>query len=122
MNKTPIVEMGNEPTAQQGDLYLRVINELPKDITAVSAVNGFYVLAHSESGHDHAVLEDERVEYYQSNSDPFLAFMKVALTSVDLIHKKTGPDAHKTIRLTPRIYELRRQTESTPAGLRRVED
>lgn len=122
MQNNDIVKMSAKLPAQQGDLYFRAINKLPEDITAVNAVNGFYVLAHSESGHDHIVLEDERVEYYQSSYDLFLAFMKIALTPVDLIHKKTGPDAHKTIRLPPGLYEFRRQTEITPEGLRRVED
>mgnify|MGYP001577112611 FL=1 len=104
----------------QGDIYLRQVESIPETAQRVSGVNGQLILGHSESGHDHAVCERPGVELYQDPSNGFRAFLKIALTPValqaepaDLVHHKTGPDAHPTIRFPakPGNYEILRQQE-----------
>jgi len=44
-------------SAAQGDCLLRRIKKLPEGIKLVEAQNGQYVVAHSETGHNHCIKE-----------------------------------------------------------------
>ena len=66
--------------AAQGDFVIVRINQLPDNIEPVSQRNGFIVIAHSETGHDHLMLAD-RVEAYKpanvKDADLYEMFLKV---------------------------------------------
>ncbi len=105
--------------AAQGDLLIRRVSILPKDVTPISAEKGRHVVAHSETGHDHTIAEPE-AQLYQAANDPMVMYLVVDNTA-DLIHNR-GFDTHAPIRIDKGIYEIRRQREYTPEGWRRVAD
>lgn len=108
--------------AAQGDLYLRRIAELPKNVVEQAAVKRQYVVAHSETGHHHVVAESPDVKYYGNPEDEMRAYLVVqGIIGAQLEHLRDF-DTHETLLIPPGIFELRRQREYTPEGWRRVED
>lgn len=110
--------------AAQGDLLIRRIERLPKNVEQVDAINGRYVVAHSETGHDHIVADRPSVRLYTTD-DPMASYLEVVeatdAAEVLLEHLRTF-DTHESIVVPTGIFEIRRQREYTPEGWRRVED
>jgi hypothetical protein len=104
----------------QGDIYIRRVAALPKEVTAVPAVGGRYVVAHSETGHDHWVNEGPGLSFYQSK-DPLVAYLRLEGTEGVIEHSRPFSQ-HESHRFTTGIWELRRQRQMTPRGWERVED
>jgi hypothetical protein len=113
-----------ENCAAQGDLYIRRITTLPSGVKRVQAMNGQYVVAHSETGHNHVIAERQNVTLYSSD-DPMVSYLEVIeatdATETLLEHLRSF-DTHETIKLPIGTFEIRRQREYTPEGWRRVED
>jgi hypothetical protein len=110
--------------AAQGDLLIRRIGDLPKDATKVSVENGVFVVAHSETGHNHVVESRPNVALF-TTGDPMVSYLQVieAADEVETIIKHLRDfDTHESIQIAPGNYEIRRQREYTPEGWRRVED
>lgn len=114
--------------AAQGDLVLRRIDALPEGVKPTEAIDGKLVLAHSETGHNHVVLERPNVRQFSAMDElkalldgKPASYLVVENEPVDLIHER-GFDTHETIRIEPGVYELRRQREYTPEGFRRAAD
>lgn len=110
--------------AAQGDMLIRRIDALPLAAKPESAKAGVFVLAHSETGHNHVVLERPNVKFY-STDDPLVSYLEV-IEATDMAealieHLRTW-DTHETISVSPGIYEVRRQREYSPEGWRRVAD
>jgi len=109
--------------AAQGDVLVRRIDKLPQGVTEQAPDNGALVVAHSETGHHHAV-DATGCKLYQG-SDPLVAYLMVeSVDFADLVHHRTF-DTHETLRLCAppgSIWEVRRQREEAPEGWRRVLD
>lgn len=110
--------------AAQGDLYIRRIDKLPSGVKIINAEKGQYVVAHSETGHNHVIAERPSVTLY-SSGDPMISYLQVIeatdATETLLEHLRSF-DTHETIKLPVGTFEIRRQREYTPEGWRRVED
>lgn len=108
--------------AAQGDMLIRRITELPKSnhIYEAKIEKGNYVLAHSETGHNHVVKAAKDVKFYANDNDPFIAYLVVDNTA-DAVHMR-GFDTHESIRFDKGVYEIRRQREYTAEGFRRAID
>lgn len=115
-------------TAAQGDVYFRRAAKLPADgLRPVAAVDGRFVVTHSETGHDHVMVLDRppgrskrpSVEMFETDN-PLVAWIKVNRPT-SLKHLRPF-DTHEPIVFAPGVYEVRRQREYTPEGFRRVED
>ena len=110
--------------AAQGDLFIRRVKVLPKNIKPVLPEDGQYVVAHSETGHNHVIEATENVKFY-STEDPMVSYLQVIeateITEALLKHLRSF-DTHQTISISPGIYELRRQREYTPQGWRQIMD
>jgi gentisate 1,2-dioxygenase len=110
--------------AAQGDLMLRRIDKLPAGAKRVQVQNGNYVLAHSETGHNHVVAERPNVAFYTTD-DPMVSYLEVVQATDEmealLVHLRDW-DTHETIKVPPGVFEVRRQREATPEGWKRVED
>lgn len=104
----------------QGDVLFRRINHLPADAKAAEAIDGKHVVAHSETGHHHQLEAVPGVRHYVSE-DPLIGYLSVEGVGAEVVHARPW-DTHETLRLTPGIYEVRRQREYVPGGFRRVED
>lgn len=114
--------------AAQGDLMLIQIALLPKGIEEVFAVNGRHTLAHSETGHDHIVMERPTVRLFKAMDElramldgKPAAYLVVEDEPAELKHLRDF-DTHESIAVPPGTYEVRRQREYTPEGFRRAAD
>lgn len=103
----------------QGDLCIRKVEEMPKGLSIMPSENGHFVLAHSETGHHHVVLE-RSAQAFIDQTNEFIAYLQV-LEPTELEHLRSF-DTHESLHLEPGIYEVRRQREHTPEGWRRAAD
>lgn len=110
-----------EAMAAQGDVMLRRIKELPDGLVAAAAENGAFILAHSETGHHHVVMERPDVKLYTDPADQFRAFLNVQDAPAELKHQRDF-DTHEPLCIPPGIYEVRRQREYVAEGFRRAQD
>jgi hypothetical protein len=110
--------------AAQGDLLIRRIDKLPHGATPVAAERGAFIVAHSETGHNHIIRERPNVCLY-TTGDPLVTYLQVIEATEKteaLLEHLRGHDTRDTLSIPPGIFELRRQREYTPEGWRRVED
>jgi len=108
-------------SAAQGDCLLRRIATLPDDAKIVDAENGQFIIAHSETGHDHCVEESSTVKLYAS-VDQFRGYLEITGDEPAVLEHHRSFDTHEALELKPGIYEIRRQREYTPQGFRRAAD
>lgn len=110
--------------AAQGDLLIRRIGALPSQAAEIMPEAGKYVVAHSETGHNHVIEAQQNVKLF-SVGDPMTSYLQVLeacdTTETILEHLRTF-DTHESLLIPPGFYELRRQREYVPEGWRRVED
>lgn len=103
----------------QGDIYIRRVDELPKNAERVAPENGVNIVTHSETGHHH-VMEAASVTMYRL-PDSIMDCLLVVDKPTPLNHLRPH-DTHESIMFEPGVYHVRRQREYTPEGFRRVED
>jgi hypothetical protein len=97
--------------AAQGDVLFRRIPALPGDVIEQPRV-GRLVVAHSETGHHHAI-DDLGVRLFERQQrDPLICYLSVDGDSADVVHHRAH-DTHQTLRLVPGVWEVRRQREWT---------
>ena len=104
--------------AAQGDLLITKIDSIPDD-AVLDSVKGDYVVAHSETGHNH-VMATEHCEFYKAANDPFVLFL-VVKNETPIRHLRNF-DTHKTINVPPGKYRVNRQREYISEGFRRAAD
>ena len=108
----------------QGDLLIRRIKTIPADAKPLQSEKGVFVVAHSETGHNHVIAERPNVQMF-TTGDSMVSYLQVVeatdAAEVLLEHLRTY-DTHETIGIGAGIYEIRRQREYAPEGWRRVED
>ena len=110
--------------AAQGDLLIRRIEAIPAGASPAAAENGVYIVAHSETGHNHVIAERQNVKLY-TTGDPMVSYLEVVEATdatETLIEHLRSFDTHESIVIPAGIFEIRRQREYTPEGWRRVED
>lgn len=105
--------------AAQGDILLRKIDKIPKNAVPMSAMNGQYIVAHSETGHHHVVPDQDCTVFHAANDDMIMYL--VANNEITLKHLRAF-DTHAPIKIGKGNYEIRRQREYTPEGWVRVAD
>lgn len=106
--------------AAQGDVLFRRIDKLPEGVVEQPR-KGALIVAHSETGHNHTINDREVKLFERLERDPMICYLQVAGDCAHVVHHRPH-DTHKTIGLTQGTWEVRRQREWTPEGLRRVED
>jgi len=114
--------------AAQGDMIIRRTFAVPTGAVEVQRDKGKLVLAHSETGHHHAV-DSLHARMYSDPKDPLICYLQMEtgveqFGGVDVVHHRAW-DTHETLRLLGKpgdVWEVRRQREWTPEGWRRVED
>jgi len=103
--------------AAQGDvLFRKRAQPIPADATKQK--RGEIIVAHSETGHHH-VAQGPALQFFTSK-DPLISFLRVP-KHADIVHKRDF-DTHEGFRLDAGDWDVVRQREWTPEGLRRVED
>lgn len=110
--------------AAQGDVMLRRVDKIPAGAKPAAAVRGAFVVAHSETGHNHVIAERPNVRLYDTEN-PLLSYLEV-IEATDaaevLLEHLRSFDTHETVKIPPGIFEVRRQREHTPEGWRRAQD
>lgn len=108
----------NRPSFQ-GDLMIQRIDKLPENVEKVEPEGQYYVLAHSETGHNH-VMERTNVSLYRLPDEIYEAFLVVEEDKVVEHHRSF--DTHEALGVPAGTYRIRRQREYTPEGYRRAAD
>jgi gentisate 1,2-dioxygenase len=109
--------------AAQGDLLIRRIDKLPAGAKPLLAEAGLFVVAHSETGHNHVIDAKPNVQWYTTDN-PMVSYLEVIEAeeaTETLLRHLRGFDTHKTVVIPAGVFELRRQREYTPEGWRRVD-
>ena len=106
--------------AAQGDVLFIKRDSLPDGLIEDKPVNGKFVVAHSETGHHHTVLE-KNAQLLIDETNEFIAYLKVNEGGATIEHERSF-DTHEPIKFNEGIYEIRRQREYTPEGYRRAQD
>ena len=106
----------------QGDCVFIPIKELPADaVEQKRNADGRLIVAHSETGHHHAIDNPEARLFDKATRDPMVCFLAVDGEQVELVHHRAH-DTHETVALTQGIWEVHRQEEYTPQGWRQGQD
>ena len=114
--------------AAQGDMMLVRIDALPDGVAPAVAQDGYFILTHSETGHNHVVLERPGVTLFEAPiTDEASRWTKpgayLVVTDADAVleHQRSF-DTHESIAIKPGVYAVRRQREYTPEGFRAAAD
>jgi hypothetical protein len=98
--------------AAQGDVLFRRIPDLPEGVVEQHRPRRL-VVAHSETGHHHAI-DDLGVRLFeQRRPNPLICYLSVDGDHADVVHHRPH-HAHETLRLEPGLWEVRGQREWSP--------
>lgn len=101
----------------QGDILIIPVDTIPAGVKAGVVKGSNFVIAHSETGHDH-VIDRARAEVYEAADDQFIAYIRTLGDGAEIKHLRDH-DTHETVTLEPnKTYQVRRQREYTPEGFR----
>ena len=103
----------------QGDLMIRRVDAIPAGFITAIPESGYFIVAHSETGHHHVVKECS-AQLLIDETNAFIAYLNVA-EPTELEHLRSF-DTHESYLLSPGKYEVRRQREHIPEGWRRAAD
>ena len=106
--------------AAQGDFIIKRIESLPDGLAVAESVDDKYIIAHSETGHNHTVLE-RSCQLLIDQTNEFIVYLKVDTDAAIIEHERSF-DTHEPLEVPAGIYEIRRQREYIPEGYRRAQD
>jgi hypothetical protein len=109
--------------AAQGDFLIIRIQEIPDNVEPMETKDNMYVVAHSETGHNH-VMERTNVEAFVPKNTKEVDLYELFLNVKDPteINHLRSFDTHETLLVPPGQYVIKRQREYTPEGFRRAAD
>lgn len=110
-------------TCFQGDVCFRRVKSIPEGFEKQERKAPRLIVAHSETGHHHAIDEMGVVVY--EGKDPLVCYLQlVSVESCDVVHHRPF-DTHETVRLgggEGSVFQVIKQREHTPQGWRQVMD
>ena len=109
--------------AAQGDFLIIRVSEIPDNVEPMAPENGVFVVAHSETGHNH-VMDRTHVEAFKTpgSKDVDLYEMFLNVKEPTEINHLRSFDTHETLLVPPGQYKIRRQREYTAEGFRKAAD
>lgn len=107
--------------AAQGDVLITRVDVLPGNVKKVTAVNGQFIVGHSETGHHHVVIDGPGIEMFDTEN-PLISYLKVIDNVETTMEHLRSFDTHEPYLLKGGTYEIRRQRQKTPNGWERVQD
>lgn len=110
-----------EKIAFQGDVMIQKIARLPDGLESAQPEDGGYVVAHSETGHNHVIEARPTVQMYRLPDEIYEAFLVVKDAPAVLEHHRSF-DTHEALEINPGTYRIRRQREYEAEGFRRAAD
>lgn len=105
----------------QGDVCLIPVESLPESAVTVKPENGRHVVTHSETGHDHVVMERPGVQMFADKMDMMRGWLVIENDPATLEHLRST-DTHEAVSFEPGVWEIRRQVEYSPQGWQRAAD
>ena len=109
--------------AAQGDFLIMRVNEIPANVEPMNPEGNVFIVAHSETGHNH-VMERTHVDAYLPKNvkdvDLYELFLNVK-EPTEINHLRSF-DTHETLLVPPGNYVIKRQREYTLEGFRRAAD
>ena len=105
--------------AAQGDVMFIRVNDLPEDVELAKIENGKFIVAHSETGHNH-VIDSRNAQMLIDKTNDFIAYIKVSAPT-EVEHQRSF-DTHESLLLTSGNYIVKRQREYVPEGFRKAAD
>lgn len=105
--------------AAQGDVMFIRIQSIPTDAMPAEEKDKHFVVAHSETGHNH-VVESRNAQMLIDKTNEFIAYLDVS-EETEVKHQRSF-DTHESLLLSPGKYQIRRQREYLPRGFRKVAD
>jgi len=105
--------------AAQGDVMFIRVDTIPSDAVVSEEKDGHFIVAHSETGHNH-VIESRNAQMLIDKTNDFVAYVKIS-KETEVKHQRSF-DTHESLLLTPGNYIVRRQREYVAEGFRRVAD
>lgn len=109
--------------AAQGDFIIIRIDEIPANVEPFAPEGNHYVIAHSETGHNHVMVMD-RVQAYKpanvADKDVFELFLSVD-SPTEIEHLRSF-DTHEALQVPAGKYVVKRQREYVPEGFRKAAD
>jgi len=106
--------------AAQGDVLFRRLERLPDNVVE-RETNGAIVVAHSETGHQHAIDGAGVRLFEDADAGMEARYLEVAAAFADVVHHRSY-DRHETLRLPRGFWEVRRQRQWVLDGWHSVED
>ena len=106
--------------AAQGDVLFRRISQLPDGVVEQPAARRI-IVAHSETGHHHAIDAPTVRLFERLERDPMICFLSIDGEFADVVHHRSH-DTHSPLRLPRGLWEVRRQREWRAEGSFRVAD
>ncbi len=104
----------------QGDVTIRATDNIPEGLDRQKPENGLQILAHSETGHHHALAVDPNVLVF--DQDEFVSYVDNRTDNVIELKHHRSFDTHGPIGIPPGKHKITRQREYTPEGFRRATD
>lgn len=93
-------------TAAQGEITITKIVKLPAGLKPVSAVDGRFIIGHSETGHHH-VISMERAQVFDQKKVPAgMRVLYAVLDAPNALEHLRNFDTHKPIGLEPGIHKF----------------
>jgi len=109
--------------AAQGDFIILRIDDIPANVEEFEAENGHYVIAHSETGHNHVMVMD-RVEAFKPKHTPdrdLYDLFLIVKDPTEIQHLRSF-HTHEALLVPPGNYHICRQREYVLEGFRRAAD
>ena len=110
--------------AAQGDFVIIRINEFPTNLKEFHSEDDVFVIAHSETGHNH-VMERTFVEAYrkdEKSTDRDLYELFLLVKEETSIQHLRSHDTHEALLVPPGKYLVKRQREYVAEGFRKAAD
>ena len=104
----------------QGDVTLKACKEIPFNLEKQTPENGLNILAHSETGHHHAVKIQDGVTVY--DQDEFISYIENKTDNVIELKHYRNFHTHAPIGIPPGKFKVTRQREYIADGYRRAAD
>lgn len=112
--------------AAQGDFIILRVKEFPKNLVEVKPENDRFVVAHSETGHDHVMVLERpntvRAFKDKDTKDVDLYEMFFEVDEPTNIEHLRSFDTHETLQVPTGKFMIKRQREYVPEGFRRAAD
>lgn len=109
-----------KPIAQGDALFVPVCRDATGE--AIAPIEGHYIVAHSETGHNHVIEAEPRVRMFKG-MDAFRDLLFIEGDAPVEVKHLRDHHTHATVMLAPGAWEVRRQREYDPMeGFRRAQD